>query len=280
MRRRLVRVLAALAGSLALSVPLLPGSAGARGGVVGGERVGAAESPWVVALVSRDRFGAVRGGQFCGGAVVGTSTVLTAAHCLSGEVLGVPLREVRDLTVVAGRADLRAGGGTETAVRRVTLNPGYDSSTNEGDVAALTLAKPLPRSAVIAMAPPGDPAYRAGTRARVYGWGDTSGRDDYPDALRAASVRVLPEATCAKAYPGSTEGRFVGARMLCAGEAEGGRDACQGDSGGPLVAQGKLIGLVSWGNGCGKASSPGVYTRVAGVLGFLRGGIAESGDPR
>ena len=33
--------------------------------------VDAADSPWVVALASRDRFGATRSGQFCGGVLVG-----------------------------------------------------------------------------------------------------------------------------------------------------------------------------------------------------------------
>jgi secreted trypsin-like serine protease len=54
--------------------------------------------------------------------------------------------------------------------------------------------------------------------------------------------------------------------MRCAGDPQGGKDACQGDSGGPLVARGLLVGLVSWGSGCGQAENPGVYTRVSAVL--------------
>ncbi|TJZ41590.1 serine protease [Streptomyces piniterrae] len=243
----------------------VPTSAAADGSVIGGNPVRVSESPWVVALASHDRFGTERSGQFCGGVLVGRSTVVTAAHCLSKEVLGVPWQQVRDLRIVIGRDNLAGRGGQELKAANVWVNPRYDSWTNEGDMAVLRLEKPAGRPA-IQIAGRGDAAYRPGTGATVYGWGDTTGEGSYATALRSAGVNVLEDSVCAGAYPGSADGTYKPASMLCAGEPRGGRDACQGDSGGPLVVGGRLVGLVSWGTGCGQAGHPGVYTRASALL--------------
>jgi len=271
MWRPFARALALAA--VAAAIPLAsPAPVAADSVVIGGYPVKISESPWTVALSSRDRFGGMRAGQFCGGAVIGPSTVLTAAHCMSEEALGAPARQIRDLKVIAGRGDLLADEGREIPLSKVWINPAYNRYTNAGDFAVLTLSKPLPANSAIRMAGPGDAAYRPGTGAVVYGWGDITGAGDYVRGLRAARLQVLSDAVCQRAYAGGVGGTYLSGAMLCAGEPAGGRDACQGDSGGPLVAQGRLIGLVSWGSGCGRAGRPGVYTRVSDIVRALGAG--------
>ncbi|WP_030939519.1 S1 family peptidase [Streptomyces sp. NRRL S-646] len=280
MRRPFVRALArplALVAA-ATAIPLLSTAPVAADSVViGSFPIDVSESPWTVALSSRDRFGGTRAGQFCGGVAISRTTVLTAAHCMGEDVLGAPPERVHDLKVIANRTDLLSDRGREIPVRDIQVSPTFDSDSNAEDFAVLTLAKPLPRRSVIEMAAAGDPAYKPGTSATVSGWGDLTGGGDYAHSLRATRVHVLPDARCEEAYPGSADGTYQAKSMLCAGEAGGGHDACQGDSGGPLVAQGKLIGLVSWGSGCGRAGSPGVYTRVSEAL---RGMDRRSGPGR
>ncbi|NXY95137.1 serine protease [Streptomyces sp. BR123] len=268
--RALAGALALAAGAAAAPLARAP-QAAADGVVIGGRPVKVADSPWVVALASRDRFGGIRAGQFCGGVLVSPTRVATAAHCLSREVLGSTVDGVPDLRVITGRTELRAAEGREIAVRAVRVNPDYDPHSNAGDLAVLELHEAVPARSVLPPAGEGHPGYAEGSEAVVYGWGDTSGFGDYAYGLRSARVTVLADEECLRAYPGDADGQYRPQSMICAGHRSGGRDACQGDSGGPLVAQGRLIGVVSWGRGCGRADSPGVYTRIAAFADFVRG---------
>lgn len=81
------------------------------------------------------------------------------------------------------------------------------------------------------------------------------------DQLHEVNVPILE--TC-------NHRRDVEGDEICAGYPKGGRDACQGDSGGPFMCRSEwnasqyyLAGIVSHGEGCARASEPGVYTRVA-----------------
>jgi len=93
----------------------------------------------------------------------------------------------------------------------------------------------------------------------------------YPDKLRwLPNVPVLSVATCTDLL-----GEALPSTNMCAGFVEGGKDSCQGDSGGPLVMDSAtngltLVGIVSWGYGCARPNSPGVYARVSGYLDWFR----------
>ncbi len=243
---------AALAAAAAVAVLCTPMAAGAPAEplIVGGEPSSAAQYPWMVALTTTASDAA-----YCGGALVAPDRVLTAAHCISSYALS-------SVRVIAGRTDLRGNDGAERLVLQAWTHPDYRSPTEGNDVAVLVLDRAMPNPTLPLETDQG--AYRVGTPATVLGWGYTSERGPSSPVLRSAEVSLVSDSDCAATFR-----EFTPQMMVCAGDPTGRADACYGDSGGPLVAGGRLIGITSWGSGCARQGTPGVFVRVASYAGEI-----------
>lgn len=216
--------------------------------IVGGVVVDDAdEAPWMVALTTSS------GRQFCGGALVSRGQVVTAAHCVHGRVPG-------SITVIGGRLDLRNDGGATSVVTKYQLVDGYSTPSRGKDIALLTLARPMSYAPLPVAVSAG--VYMGGTVGVVYGWGRQAENDpDKSPMLHKAYIPIMPDEQCEAAHA-----RYDAEAMFCAGYPDGGIDSCTDDSGGPFVVDGRLAGIVSWGIGCARPNTPGVYTRVTTYL--------------
>ncbi|MGH3469434.1 MAG: serine protease [Thermocrispum sp.] len=229
--------------------------------IVGGEQANIEDHPFTVRLTSPDGFG------FCGGTLAAPDKVVTAAHCVQGAA-------PEDQKVVSGRTVMSSDDGTVSDVTNLWVHPSYGSDGSNFDVAVLTLAAPV-EQAPAELATADAPEYAPGTEVTTLGWGNTSEGGEQSDHLMKVAVPITTDEECTTAY--GAEYKAEG--MVCAGLADGGKDSCQGDSGGPLVVGNKLVGVVSWGEGCARPGKPGVYSRVGGFYDELQeqvGGGAET----
>ena len=200
--------------------------------------------------------------HYCGGALLTSSLVVTAAHCC----YQLDMSTVR---LVAGDHDLYVQEGTEQSagVGSVVVHESYDPYSQENDICLVQLDRSLDLGeevGVIRRAGPEDKDKFTDGTGRVSGWGDLYEGGVMPDKLMAVEVPLVTDTECRHDYGELA----VTGSMLCAGDT--GKDACQGDSGGPLVCSSHndgnfdlLCGLVSWGLGCGRENYPGVYTELA-----------------
>ncbi|KAJ4353056.1 hypothetical protein N0V95_003709 [Ascochyta clinopodiicola] len=250
---------ALIAGLMASAVSAAPTPQGFDD-IVGGTAAAAGEFPFIVSLQKS-------GSHFCGGTLLNSRTVVTAAHCTVGQTAS-------SLTVRAGSLS-RSSGGTLVKVSSIKVHPSFSSSTLDNDVAIWKLATALPTSSTIGYAtlPAANSDPAAGSTTTVAGWGTTSsGGSSLPTNLLKVDVPIVSRATCRQNYSVAE----ITNNMVCAGVAAGGKDSCQGDSGGPLVSTSArtLVGIVSWGNGCAAAGQPGVYSRVGTLLSFINANLA------
>jgi len=220
----------------------------------------------------------------CGCSLVAPDLCLTAAHCQDDEL--------RD-PVSFGKIDMSSSSAADDGIHlsyvsEYRTHPNYTSSDGDlNDFMLLRLEKPLfgvkpiqlNRDMYI-------PTVQQALTVVGFGW--TSEYANTASAtLQQATVSYIPN--CHQdpyvysqydyIHPGPAQ-----VHLCAAGTTGGGQDACYGDSGGPLFYTDETngdhvqVGVVSWGDGCGRPLAPGVYARISTAYPWLRDTICTMTD--
>ncbi|XP_072029649.1 uncharacterized protein [Amphiura filiformis] len=234
--------------------------------IIGGVNAAPGDWPWTASL--RDSYG----DHQCGATLINQRWAITAAHCVGNFH-----------SAIFGDTELGKPSPNHKPYRflKIISHPTYDQTMfdEEHDIALLYLPERVNYTnfvlpSCLATIDDETLAYR---ECHAIGWGSTMEEGLVSERLQEVMIPLISPDGC-RAKLGA---RAISDNMICAGQPQGGIDTCQGDSGGPLVCQGfddvwHLVGVTSFGYGCGRPNTPGVYARVSQYINFIEDTIKET----
>ncbi|EGQ7642426.1 trypsin-like serine protease [Vibrio cholerae] len=224
--------------------------------IIGGEQATAGEWPYMVALTTRDK-----SFVWCGGSLLNERYVLTAAHC-------VDKKDPSTMDVIVGAYDMdNISAAERIRVKQIYVHQDYAYASGGNDIAVLELESAPRLTQFTSIATAADfNRINNGDLLTVIGFGtrkeENGVKSDAPTKLHQVDVPFVQIEEC-RTKGGSYARQGDG--VFCAGTA--GKDSCSGDSGGPVFFRTNhgltQMGVVSWGDGCGRSDKPGVYTKLS-----------------
>ncbi|KAF7206780.1 enteropeptidase isoform X1 [Nothobranchius furzeri] len=238
------------------------GTGATDGKVVGGVNSEKGAWPWMASLHWRGR-------HVCGASLIDNDWLLTAAHCVYGK--NIDLLSWSAVLGLHAQSDRNSADVQTRQVDRIIINKHYNRRTKQADIAMMHLQQPVNFTQWVQSVclPADDQNITTGRKCSIAGWGRETEGGSLPDILQEAQVPLVAQELCQELLPEYT----ITSSMLCAGYLEGGVDSCQGDSGGPLMCledgRWTVIGVTSFGVGCGRPQRPGGYARVSAFLSWI-----------
>uniref|UniRef100_A0A8C2CXT6 Neurotrypsin n=1 Tax=Cyprinus carpio TaxID=7962 RepID=A0A8C2CXT6_CYPCA len=237
--------------------------------IFGGKKSLPAAHPWQVSFQVRPKGSKGSFSHNCGGTLIDSCWVLTAAHCID---------ENEEVRVEMGGVNLEKDDPAKQflEVEKIIVHENYTETAEAlyNDIALLKLKAINGRCAnetrsVRAACLPTD-SFPDGTICTISGYGATEKEHAVSPQLLDAKVLLISQKRCKSR---NVYGNRLDDSMMCAGYMQGKTDSCQGDSGGPLVCQKDethyIYGVVSWGDSCGKKNRPGIYARVTKFIDWI-----------
>ncbi|CRL05271.1 CLUMA_CG018149, isoform A [Clunio marinus] len=229
------------------------------GRIVNGFGTYAHKYPWMAAMFrDNDEF-------TCGGSLISTRNILTAAHCL------FYIKRPLETYWLLGMHKVKRREGVRYETISYEYHPKFKNSSfgDDYDIAIATVDKLILFSDHIKPICITLASHEfTWQMAIVAGWGRLNeGRSsEIANALMETRVEVKSYEKCKELTKSMV--KFNKDSMICAHSHK--TDACQGDSGGPLFIEThpnryEVFGVVSFGEGCARPF-PGVYSRLTTKL--------------